>query len=277
MSTDTKGSPATTDTEPETKAQIEKAVESLRSWAKENEIPFETVISTLKGDEPPDDPGQPFPPFHTSVVWCDLFSPEGIKFHVVARGGATRATVLDTIFAASSACKQLLEIDWTLADRRPKTQEEIAATKAAIEEKMATSKATAQPKAKAKAQPKATRKARSDSNGNGAEEAQGRVIQVSNIRKMVTQNGNIHYIVQGGPWMKHGVMCWPDSGQIGKLMAVVDLNDWQISELVEFDEVDIKAVVKLKAGGKPDKVIDFVGDDALSDLPDGDIDAEIPY
>jgi len=276
MSTeDTNGSLATETVDAETKAAIDKAVDSLRSWANDKGIGFETVIGILKGDEPSDDADQPLPPFHTSVVWCDIFSPDGLKFHVVARGGATRGSVLETIFAASNACEQLLEMGWMPADRRPKTQEEIAATKAEMEERLAKAKAPAQPKAKAKAKAKAAKKPQAGNNGNDAEETVAtRIIKVDNIRKMITQHGNIHYIVQGGPWMKHGVHCWPDSGQVGKLMAVVDLNDWEISHVREFDEVDIKAVVKLKAGGKPDKVIDFLGDDALSALPEED---EIPY
>ena len=269
MSTDTNenGSLAT---EAETKRIGELQVK-LKTWAAEREIPFDAVAAAFGGDEPRGIEQQ-LPPFHTSVVWGDIFTPDGIKLHVVARAGATRSSVLGTVFAASNAFTQLIELGWMPADRRPRTEQEIAKTKAKLEEKLAVGKAK-EPKAGAKR--KAAKKvgATADTSDSDDQEAPStRTIEVDTILKKVTDTGKLCYLVKGFPWRGWGATAWPDSSGIGKLGGVVEMSEWEVGVTFDFTEFDIQAVCTQKMGSKgkmiPIKVIDFVGDDALPDVPE---------
>ena len=72
--------------------RITGAIEQLKVWAAEKEIPFEAVLEAL--DE---DTDGSLPPFHRSVVWADIYDANGIKFHVVVREGATHSSLMDNL------------------------------------------------------------------------------------------------------------------------------------------------------------------------------------
>lgn len=235
-----------------TKAQrIAEKLAQIKTWAAEREIPSDVIVAAFSSSIE-----QPLPPNHTCVTWFDIHRPDGGKIHVVVRGGATRGSVLDVVLTASNAFGELVEQGWMPADPRPRTEEEITETKAKLEEKLTTG---------------AKRKAKKD---NGRQDTETtRTIEVESILKRLTESGNVNYLVKGHPWSKYGVTAWPDTGQVHKLDAAVDLEKWAVGELIDFTDNDIQAVVrlKLKEGTDkliPDKVIDFVGHDALSDVPE---------
>ena len=250
MSTDTNGNGSLATAEAQ---RIAEKLAQIKTWAAEREIPIEAVAAAFGGDEPRSIE-QPLPPNHTCVTWFDIHRPDGGKLHVVVRGGATRGSVLDVVFTASNAFGDLVDQGWMPADRRPRTEAEIEETTAKLEEKLTTG---------------AKRKAakRTSTPDDDQEAPSTRTIEVESILKRVTDTGNVNYLVKGHPWKKYGVTAWPDSGQVYKLDAVVDLEKWGIGEVIDFKDNDIQAVVQLKEGGKPGKVIDFVGADALDDDP----------
>ena len=258
MSTDTENGLVRTDTEAQ---RIAEKLKQIKTWAAEREIPFAVVAAAFgSGIE------QPPPPNHTSVVWFDIHGPDGGKIHVVVRGGATRGSVLDTVFTASNAFADLVEQGWMPADRRPRTQEEIAETKAKLEEKL--SKPAG---AKRKAAKKVGATA-DTSDSDDQETPSTRTIEVETILKKVTDTGKLCYLVKGFPWRGWGATAWPDSSGIGKLGGVVEMSEWEVGVTFDFTDFDIQAVCTQKMGSKgkmiPIKVIDFVGDDALADVPE---------
>lgn len=238
---------------------VTMALAGLRNWANEHEISMELVLQTLKdGEGMTTQHDKAYPPFHRIVSWADILDPNGIKWHVVIREGAEEATILANLEAGSAAFEQLLEHHgWMTADRRAKATE-------TPETQKATPAAAAPPKAKAKARGKADAEAAPDTTSAAAT----RTIQAESIFKGVTDpGGNEYYTVKGFPWKQYGVRCWPDSGKIGKLAGVVDLDAWEIGETIDFSDVDTQAVVRMKEGDKPDKVVDWIGDDVLDTDP----------
>lgn len=229
--------------------RVDELLEKIKAWAAEKELTDDVVAAAFGGK-------QPLPPNHTCVTWFDVHRPDGGKIHVVVRGGATRRSVLDTVFTASNVFGDLVEQGWMPADRKPRTEAEIAETAAKVEEKLGK-----KPKTGAK------RKAKKADSDNGGEADPTRTIKVKSITKKMTENGNPFFLVKGPPWTKYGVTAWPDSGQVGKLAGLVDMDAWEVGELADFSGDDIQAVVQLKDGGKPGKVINFVGDDVV-DAPD---------
>jgi hypothetical protein len=268
MSTDTKKeSLATTDHTEE----IDKSLAQLYAWADNKGIPRQALLDAMNGDEATGDNDEHLPPFHTVLLWTDIFSATGIKYHVTAREGATSKTIVGLLTETAEALDTLVEqAGWMPADRLPKTAEQIEASRAAVaaklegngeatdEEAPATAKAAAKPAAKAKPASRA-------GGGSGADEqTETRTIRVESIFKGVTESGHERFTVKGFPWTQYGVMAWGDSSHIEKLSPVVDLKAWTIGETVDFSDVDVQAVVRLKEGGKPDKVIDFIGADTLA-------------
>lgn len=258
MSTDTENGSLAMEAEAK---RVDEKLEQIKTWAEDREIPSGAVVAAFGG---PSGIEQPLPPNHTCVTWFDIHRPDGGKIHVVVRGGATRGSVLDVIFTASNVFGDLVEQGWMPADRRPRTEQEITETKAKLKEKLEPAGA------KRKAKKAGDRQAVDSGNGEGT-----RTIEVKSILKRVTDTGNVNYLVKGHPWRKYGVTAWPDSGQIYKLDVAVDLEKWAIGELVTFDDLDVQAIVQLKEGGKPGKVIDFVGRDTLSDITE-DLDDSAP-
>ena len=224
-----------------------KAIDSLRHWANENQVATELLLEALKDSEGlTNQHDKSYPPFHTSVVWGDIRTASGSRLHVVARAGATSDSIVANIGAIANAFDVLCEDHgYMLADRMPQQAPE--AEKAAV--RATRTEATGEHDAPEEATP----------------EDRFKVIQVEEIMKGVTQTGKTRYTVKGFPWPLYGVTCWPDSGRISKLTGVVDLDKWEVGQTIGFGEVDIKAVVKLKEGEKPDKVVDWQGADALSE------------
>jgi len=218
-------------------------LEKIKTWAAEKELTNDEVAAAF-GSE------QPLPPNHTVVTWFDVFAPAGVKIHVVVRGGATRRMVLDTVFTASNAFGDLVEQGWMPTDRKPRTEAEIAETTAKVKKKLGGAK----------------RK----SGGNGEEET--RTIEVDSITKKVTDNGNPYYLVEGFPWRKWGAKAWPDSSGIEKLGGLTNIDTWEVGKNIDFTKKDVLAVCTQKMGGKgkmiPVRVIDFVGVDVLTEVPE---------
>ena len=244
--------------------RINGAIEQLKACAAEKEIPFEAVLEALDEDTEKD---SSLPPFHRSVVWADVYDANGIKFHVVVREGATHSSLMDNLLVASAAMDTLIDTrSWMPADRKPKTDEELAEMRASTQatlDKLGASNKGAQ-----------TGDTPSRTGGESQDVVQyeggdARLISVEEIIKTLTQSGKVKYIVRGWPWKQYGVTCWPDSGRIGKLAAMYDLDAWEVGTSKNVDE-GLQAVVRLKDEGKPDKVVDWLGDGLLSEeLPEG--------
>jgi len=256
---------STTDTTPDDR--IEKAIEQLKAWAAEKEIPFSAVLEALEDGTEKEQDGS-LPPFHRSVVWADVYDDNGIKFHVVVREGATHSSLMDNLLVASAAMNTLIDTrGWMPADRKPKTDEELAEIRASTQatlDKLSASNKGAQ-----------TGETPSRAHGEHSQDvvqyegSDARLITVEEIFKGVTQSGKTKYVVKGWPWKQYGVTCWPDSGKISKLSALLDLDTWEIGTGKVVDE-GLQAVVRLKEEGKPDKVVDWLGDGVLSEeLPEG--------
>jgi len=241
--------------------RIEKAIEQLKAWAAEKEIPFEAVLEALDEDTEKD---SSLPPFHRSVVWADIYDANGIKFHVVVREGATHSSLMDNLLVASKAMDTLIDTrGWVPADRKPKTDEELAeiraSTQATLDKLSASSKGAQTGETPSRAHGE-------DQNVVQYEGSDARVITVQEIFKGVTQSGKTKYVVKGWPWTQYGVTCWPDSGKISKLAALLDLDTWEIGTGKSVDEeIGLQAVVRLKDEGKPDKVVDWLGDGVLTE------------
>ena len=107
-----------------------------------------------------------------------------------------------------------------------------------------------------------------------------RKIGVESIRKSLTDSGKVCYNVKGHPWTKYGVTAWPDSSNIDRIVAMVDLETWETGAEISFGTGELFAVVELKDGDKPRKVIGWSGprlrkpDDEDFTLDDVD---EIPF
>jgi len=242
--------------------RINGAIEQLKAWAAEKEIPFEAVLEALDEDTEKD---SSLPPFHRSVVWADVYDANGIKFHVVVREGATHSSLMDNLLVASAAMDTLIDTrSWMPADRKPKTDEELAEMRASTQatlDKMSNREATPPSRTGGESQ--------HDQDVVQYEGSDARLISVEEIIKTLTQSGKVKYIVRGWPWKQYGVTCWPDSGRIGKLAALLDLDTWEVGTSMNVNE-GIQAVVRLKEEGKPDKVVDWLGDGVLSEeLPEG--------
>ena len=247
--------------------RINGAIEQLKAWAAEKEIPFSAVLEALDEDTEKD---SSLPPFHRSVVWADIHDANGIKFHVVVREGATHSSLMDNLLVASKAMDTLIDTrGWLPADRKPKTDEELA-------EMRASTQATLDKMTAANTQAKGAQTGDTPSRAHGEDQnvvqyegSDARVIDVEEIIKTLTQSGKVKFVVRGWPWKQYGVTCWPDSGRIGKLAAMYDLDAWEVGTSKNVDE-GLQAVVRLKEEGKPDKVVDWLGDGVLSEeLPEG--------
>jgi len=242
--------------------RITGAIEQLKVWAAEKEIPFEAVLEALDEDTEKD---SSLPPFHRSVVWADVYDANGIKFHVVVREGATHSSLMDNMLVASTAMETLIDTrGWMPADRKPKTDEELAeiraSTQATLDKLGASNRQTGDTPSRTHGE---------DQNVVQYEGSDARVITVEEIYKGITQSGKVQYKVKGWPWKDWGATCWPDSGKISKLAALLDLDTWEIGTSKNVDE-GLQAVVRLKDEGKPDKVVDWLGDGLLSEeLPEG--------
>jgi hypothetical protein len=268
MDTTTIKSPAT-ETSDDSKAAIDKALGQLYAWADGKSIPRQAILDALRGDEATGDADEHLPPFHTVLFWTDIFTPEGLKLHVTVREGATAATIEKLLAAATDGLEPLLSLGWRSADRPPKTDAEIEATKAAMAKRMSASgeiEAQTTEGKVIKAVAKVARPPGAAQASTGSEEAtETKTIKVESIFKGVTEGGNVRYTVKGFPFHKFGVTAWPDSSQITKLAPCVDLETWEIGQAVDFSDTEVHAVVRLKEGGKSDKVVDFIGADVLAD------------
>jgi len=248
--------------------RIKGAIEQLQAWAAEKEIPFEAVLEALDEDTEKD---SSLPPFHRSVVWADIYDANGIKFHVVVREGATHSSLMDNLLVASAAMDTLIDTrGWMPADRKPKTEDELAEIRASTQatlDKLSASNKGAQT---GEAPSRTGGESQHDQDVVQYEGGDARLISVEEIIKTLTQSGKVKYIVRGWPWKQYGVTCWPDSGKIGKLAALLDLDTWEVGTSKNVDEGLLQAVVRLKEEGKPDKVVDWLGDGVLSEeLPEG--------
>ena len=246
--------------------RIKGAIEQLQAWAAEKEIPFEAVLEALEdGTEKEQDSS--LPPFHRSVVWADIHDANGIKFHVVVREGATHSSLMDNLLVASKAMDTLIDTrGWLPADRKPKTDEELAEMRASTQatlDKLSASNKGAQT---GNTPSRTGGESQHDQDVVQYEGGDARLISVEEIIKTLTQSGKVKYIVRGWPWKQYGVTCWPDSGRIGKLAALLDLDTWEVGTSKNVDE-GLQAVVRLKEEGKPDKVVDWLGDGVLTEEP----------
>jgi hypothetical protein len=243
--------------------QVRSAAASLQAWARAQNIPFPAVLEAFRDETVADDVAKP--PFHRTVCWADIHTPSGVRIHMVAREGSTPEMITDLARSMHVAFEQLCEHEGFMpADRLPKTPEQVAATRQAAEEAeepTAEEAARAQPATKRPTRPQPTESA----DPGTPPEGETRTIDVDSVRKLYTDNDNLYYLVKGSPWRRYGVKCWPDSGKIARLGALVDLDSWAERETYDFVGFGIQAVVRLKPDGKPDRVVDWRGEGVIGD------------
>jgi len=232
MSTDTEEGSQATESGTEKYELALKGVDRFWKWAEKEGLPKELVMDLVsEGEEE-----EKTPPFHTTLAWFDLYSPHGVKIHATVREGATASKLQNMLEIAALVSGVLIDTDsWRAADRLPQTNQEIAETKVKME-------------------------------FAGSPDAEGvRKIAVESIRKGFTDTGKLYYNVKGHPWNQWGVKAWPDSSNIAKIGALVDLDNWDVATGAEvaFSTGELFAIVSLKPDGKPLKVMDWEGPNVL--------------
>jgi len=237
------------------------ALQQLSKVTGRSIMALDAALDQIEGEELKPDPDAP--PFHRSVCWADISTPDGIRVHVVSRGGETVDGLLETVLTMGDVLERLLSEHGYLTGSRA------SRTVAAAQETDAEDAGASGPR----------RGPRRQDTGGGArrisrpaapDEDQTDSVKVVQIVKTLSGRSNqVLYRVQGGNWMEHGVSCWVDSGNIEQLADVINLAQWEIGEVVKVDDLDIHAIYTLKADGNPGKVIAWEGEDVI---PLGDID-----
>lgn len=234
------------------------AVDQLAKVTGRSKQAITEALNNVEGEELKIDPDAP--PFHRSVCWADIKTPDGISVHVVARSGETVEGLLQTVLTMGETFNVLLsEHGYLTGAPMPGPRVQASAPEPQAPRAPAGPRRAPRPSGG-----RTPRHRGGSSNGHSAQGEATDDIKVIQIVKTISGPSNqILYRVQGGNWMEHGVSCWPDSGNIEQLADIINLDAWEVGQTVQIDDLDVYAIYTLKRDGNPGKVIAWDGEDVI--------------